>query len=95
MKTIHPGEILKEDFMIPMELSSNALATAIGVTPARVNDIVRGRRGISADTALRFGRYFGTSAEVWMNLQKYYELEVAQKEIGDAALEHIQPHAPD
>lgn len=67
---IHPGEILREEFMLPMELSSNAVARAIGVTPARVNDIVNERRGITADTALRMGRYFGTTADVWINLQE-------------------------
>jgi addiction module HigA family antidote len=66
---IHPGEILREQFMRPLALSSNALAKAIGVTPARVNEIVRERRGISADTALRLARYFGTDAQSWMNLQ--------------------------
>ena len=89
---IHPGEILSEEFMVPMELSSNALARAIGVTPARVNEIVNGRRGISADTALRLGRYFGTTADVWINLQKRYELEIARRELGKA-LAHIQPRA--
>jgi len=89
---IHPGEILSEEFMVPMELSSNALARAIGVTPARVNEIVNGRRGISADTALRLGRYFGTTADVWINLQKRYELEMARRELGKT-LAQIQPHA--
>jgi antitoxin HigA-1 len=89
---IHPGEILSEEFMAPMELSSNALARAIGVTPARVNEIVNGRRGISADTALRLGRYFGTTADVWINLQKRYELEISRRELGKA-LAQIQPRA--
>jgi addiction module HigA family antidote len=61
LKPIHPGEQLREEFMGPLELSSNALARALGVTPARINEIVRGRRGISADTALRLARFFGTS----------------------------------
>lgn len=89
---IHPGEILREEFMLPMKLSSNALARAIGVTPARVNDIVNEKRGISADTALRFGRYFGTTAEVWINLQKGFELETARRELGDT-LSRIRPRA--
>jgi antitoxin HigA-1 len=89
---IHPGEILREEFMIPLELSSNALANAIGVTPARINDIVRERRGITADTALRLARYFGTDAQSWMNLQQQYELACAQREIG-AALKRIHPRA--
>jgi addiction module HigA family antidote len=89
---IHPGEILREEFMLPLELSSNALARAIGVTPARVHDIVSERRGITADTALRFGRYFGTTAEVWINLQKRFELETARRQLGNA-LAHIHPRA--
>ena len=88
----HPGEILREEFMVPLELSSHALARAIGVTPARVNDIVNEKRGITADTAPRFGFYFGTTADVWINLQKRFELEAAHRELGDA-LAHIQPRA--
>lgn len=77
LQPVHPGEILWEDFMQPFGLSSTALAKAIGVTPARVNEIVRGRRGITADTALRLARYFGTDAQSWMNLQDNYDLAVA------------------
>lgn len=87
---VHPGEILHEEFMQPLGLSSNALARAIGVTPARVNDIVRGRRGISADSALRLARFFGTSVDVWMNLQHRYDVECARDALGDA-LENIRP----
>lgn len=87
---IHPGEVLKHDFMDPLGLSSNALAEALGVTPARINEIVRGRRGITADTALRLARYFGTDAQSWMNLQDQYELEVARREAGKS-LETIRP----
>jgi len=89
---VHPGEILREEFMLPLALSSHALARAIGVTPARVNDIANKKRGITADTALRLSRYFGTTADVWINLQKRYELETARREIGEA-LAHIQPRA--
>ena len=82
LKPVHPGEILRHEFMEPLGLSSNALAKATGVTPARINEIVRGRRGITAETALRLGRYFGTDAQSWMNLQHRYELEVAEQEMG-------------
>jgi len=71
---IHPGEQLNQEFMIPLELSSNALARALDVTPARINEIVRGRRGISADTALRLARFFRTSHQFWLNLQANYDV---------------------
>ncbi len=76
---IHPGEVLKHDFMEPYGLSSNALARTLNITPARINDIVRGQRGITADTALRLAQYFNTDAQSWMNLQSNYELEVAEQ----------------
>ena len=80
---IHPGEILREEFMRPFGLSSNSLARAINVTPARVNDIVRERRGITADTALRLARYFGTDERSWMNLQQRWDLyEATRAEAG-------------
>jgi addiction module HigA family antidote len=79
---IHPGEILREEFMNPLGLSSNALAKAIGVTTARINEIVRERRGITADTALRLARYFGTDAQSWMNLQQRYDLQLAKDALG-------------
>lgn len=82
LPSIHPGKILREEFMRPLALSSNALAGAIGVTAARVNEIVRERRGISADTALRLARYFGTDAQSWMNLQQRYDLECAKDALG-------------
>lgn len=89
---IHPGEILREEFMRPLGLSSNALAKALGVTPARVNEIVRERRSISADTALRLARYFGTDAQSWLNLQQRYEIELAKDALG-AELNRIRPMA--
>jgi addiction module HigA family antidote len=89
---IHPGEILREEFMLPLELSSHALARAIGVTPARVNDIAKEKRGITADTALRLGRYFGTTADMWINLQKRFELETARRALG-SSLARIRPRA--
>jgi len=89
---VHPGEILREEFMVPMGLSSNALARAIHVTPARVNEIVKEERGITADTALRLARYFGTDAQSWLNLQQNYELECARRELS-AVLKDIHPRA--
>ncbi len=80
LEPVHPGEILKYDFMDPLGLSATALARAIGVTPARINEIVRGRRGITAGTALRLARYFDTDAQSWMNLQTRYELVVAERD---------------
>lgn len=87
---IHPGEILREEYMIPLGLSSNALARAIGVTPARVNEIVREKRGITADTALRLARYFKTSHQIWLNLQNLYDIQRAEDELGKE-LDKIKP----
>ena len=78
MTPIYPGEILKEEFMVPLAMSANALSKAISVPPNRVSAIVAGRRAITADTAPRLSRFFGTSPEFWMNLQSHYELECAQ-----------------
>jgi addiction module HigA family antidote len=75
---IHPGEVLLEDFMKPLKLSQYRLAKDIGVPALRISQIVRGKRSITADTALRLARYFGTSANVWMRLQARYDLEVAE-----------------
>ena len=90
LEPVHPGEVLKHDFMDPFALSATALAEAIGVTPARIAEIVRGRRGITAETALRLARYFNTDARSWMNLQDRYELEIAARDKA-AALEAIRP----
>ena len=80
---IHPGEILAEEFLIPMGISQYRLAREIGVPPMRINKIVRGERGISADTALRLARYFGMSVEFWTGIQTHYEIETARMELGD------------
>jgi len=90
LKPIHPGEQLREEFMIPLGLSSNALARALNVTPARVNEIVRERRGISADTALRLARFFNTSHHFWLNLQANYDVQCAADAAGDA-ISDIKP----
>lgn len=78
---IHPGEFLREDFMKPLGLSANALAIALRVPVTRVTEIIRERRGITAETAMRLGRYFGTSAEFWLNMQKAWELATAEREL--------------
>jgi addiction module HigA family antidote len=76
---VHPGKILRDEFLTPMRISVYELANAINVPRSRANDIVLGRRGIAADTAMRFGRYFGTSPEFWINLQARYDLDVANR----------------
>jgi addiction module HigA family antidote len=78
LEPIHPGEILREEFMVPRGLSQNALARALNVPPRRINEIVLEKRGITADTALRLARYFGTSAELWTGLQADYDLRQAR-----------------
>ncbi len=75
LKPVHPGEILLEDFMKPLNLSQNRLAREIGVPPRRINEIIHGKRAVTADTAMRLSRFFGTSAQVWLNLQAEYELD--------------------
>lgn len=90
---IHPGEILREEWLKPLELSANALAMALGVPAARINDIVLERRGITADTALRLARYFGTDAQSWVNLQTHYELETARDAVGEKIAASISPRA--
>src|ERR1700689_1459399 len=80
---VHPGEILLEEFLNPLKLSQNRLAKDTSVPPRRINEIVRGLRSISADTALRLARYFGTSERFWLNLQTRYDLEVEKDRLGD------------
>jgi antitoxin HigA-1 len=86
LQPIHPGETIKEDVIEPLGMSVNALAKALAIDAARLNDIIRGRRGITADTALRLARYLGTTAEFWLGLQLDYELRVARQ----AKLEEIE-----
>lgn len=93
LKNIHPGEILLEEFLIPMEISQNRLARDIGVPPRRINEIVHGKRAVSADTALRLARYFGTSEAFWMGLQADYDLEEARKSLGDRLVREVRSHA--
>ena len=91
LEPIHPGEILEEDFMLPLGLSANALAKRIDVPVTRISEMVRGRRGITADTALRLARFFGTSPELWLGLQAEYDLRVARREVGDSVASRIVP----
>jgi addiction module HigA family antidote len=80
---VHPGEILQEEFLGPMSLSQHRLALMIGVDPRRINEIVQGKRRVTADTALRLAKFFGNSAHFWMGLQSDYDLDVAADELGD------------
>lgn len=93
MRPVHPGEILREDFMRPLELSANALAKALHVPAGRINDIVLERRGITPDTALRLARYFGGDARSWLNLQAEYDLKIATAEKGETIVREIDPRA--
>jgi addiction module HigA family antidote len=83
MEPVHPGEILLEEFLRPMGLSQNRLARDIGVSPRRINEIVHGKRRLTADTALRLARYFAMSPEFWLGLQMDYELDVESDRLGD------------
>lgn len=89
----HPGEILREDFLDPMGISVYALANSIKVPRSRVNDIVRGRRAVTADTALRLARYFGTTPEFWINLQAHYDLEIARETSRRRIEKEVEPRA--
>jgi len=89
----HPGEILRADFLVPMGVSVYGLARAIKVSRSRVNDIVLGRRAITADTALRLARYFGSTPEFWVNLQGHYDLEVAKETLRGRIEEEVRPRA--
>ena len=91
LKPVHPGEILKEEFMVPLGLSMNKMAMDLRVPVTRIADIVNERRGITADTALRFARYFKNAATFWMNLQTRYDLEVAEDELAEKVERDVQP----
>ncbi len=91
LPSIHPGEILREEFLGPLGISINQLARDLCVPVTRVSEIVNERRSITADTALRLGRYFGSSAQFWLNLQQAYELEVAERTSGTAIERDVRP----
>lgn len=92
MPPIHPGEILLEDYLKPLGMSENALAKALGVPASRINAIIKGARGITADTALRLERFFGAEATGWLNLQATHDLRVAEIEFGKRITAEISPH---
>ena len=93
MRPIHPGEILREEFLVPLGLSASALALELKVPAPRINDIVRERRAITPDTALRLSRYFRTSPEFWMDLQTAFDLKTAAKDSGGKIEAEISPRA--
>lgn len=83
IEPIHPGEVLLEDFIQGLGVTQHKVAVSIGVPPRRINEIVHGKRAITADTALRLGKYFGTSAQFWLNLQAHYDLDLAEDRMAD------------
>jgi len=89
LPAIHPGEILQEEFLVPMGISQYRLANDLGVSPRRINEIVHGTRAVTANTALRLARYFGTSAQFWLNLQSHYDLETESDKLGDRLRDEV------
>lgn len=92
---VHPGEILQEEFLKPVGISQNRLGRDLGVSPRRINEIIHGKRGITADTALRLSRYFGTSAEFWLGLQADYDLDMAKDRLADKIDREVSVYAPE
>ena len=92
IQAVHPGEILFEEFLAPMKLSQNQLAVKLHVPPRRINEIVHGNRRITADTALRLGRYFGMSAQFWLGLQMDYDLDVQKDKMGNRIVKEIHTY---
>ncbi len=93
MRPIHPGEVLREEFLEPLELTAHALAQALRVPAPRINDIVRERRGVSPDTALRLARHFGTTPQFWLSLQASYDLKIAMRDAGKKIEREVEPRA--
>jgi addiction module HigA family antidote len=93
LKPIHPGEVLLEEFLKPMNLSQNRLALDIGVPPRRINEIVLGKRSITADTALRLGRYFQMSPQFWLGLQMDYDLDITADALANRLNREVKTHA--
>jgi len=94
LRPVHPGEVLNEEFLKPMGLSQNRLALSIGVPARRINEIVLGKRGVTADTALRLGRYFNMTPQFWLGLQMDYELDVAEDKLSEILAREVRPYAP-
>lgn len=94
MRPVHPGEVLREEFLAPLGISASALAAALGVPANRTTLLVREARGVTADTALRLARYFGTTPEFWLNLQSTHDLRVAERETGAAIRKAVRPLRP-
>jgi antitoxin HigA-1 len=92
LQPVHPGEILLEEFLKPMAISQNRLALSMGVPPRRINEIVQGKRRITADTALRLARYFGMSAQFWLGLQMDYDLDTEEDRLGDRLEREVREH---
>jgi addiction module HigA family antidote len=93
MPPVHPGEILMEEFLTPMGISQYRLSRDISVPPRRINEIVHGTRSVTADTALRLGRYFGVSPQFWLNLQSHFDLEQERDRLGDRLEQEVQSYA--
>lgn len=91
MRPVHPGEVLREEFLLPLDMSAHKLAMELRVPAPRMNDIVRERRAVSPDTALRLARYFGTSAQFWINLQSSYDLKIAERASGKKIVREVHP----
>jgi addiction module HigA family antidote len=93
MRPIHPGEVLREEFLGPLGMTAHALAQALRVPAPRVNDLVRERRSVTPDTALRLARYFDTTPQFWLNLQANYDLKIASRETGKRIEREVEPRA--
>lgn len=93
MRAIHPGEILREEYLLPLNMSAHALAMELRAPASRINDIVRERRAVTPDTALRLARCFGTTAQFWLNLQSSYDLKQAERDVGERIKEEVRPLA--
>jgi addiction module HigA family antidote len=92
LRSIHPGEVLLEEFLRPMGLSQNQLALSIGVSPRRINEIVLGKRSITADTALRLARYFDMSPQFWLGLQMDYDLDITEEAMAERLKQEVRPY---